>query len=251
LTLAFEGLQKRYPDGTIALAGVSFVVPKRQFCVILGPSGAGKSTLLRCVNGLASPSAGRVLVDGTPVGPKSLPRLRPTIGMIHQGFNLTPRASVADNVIAGALPAVPTWRAMAGLFPRSFQRKACDLVADVGLSEVHLRRRVSELSGGQQQRVGIARAFMLDPGVVLADEPVASLDPKISVDILGLLAREARALGATVLCSLHQLDLALQFADRIVALKAGRLVFDGPPAALTPQAAGEIYAGAPSLEMEA
>jgi len=244
LNLAFERLGKRYPDGTTALEEVSFEVPAGQFCVILGPSGAGKSTLLRCVNGLAAPTSGRVVVGGAVVEPRTLPRLRPTIGMIHQSFNLTPRASVAANVIAGALPRVSTLRALAGVYPLRFQEKALALVADVGLAAVHLRRRVGELSGGQQQRVGIARAFMLDPAVVLADEPVASLDPGTSVEVLTLLAREARARGATVLCSLHQIELALQFADRIVALRAGRLAFDGAPAAVTPEVIASLYAAA-------
>jgi phosphonate transport system ATP-binding protein len=247
LSLVFQGVEKRYPDGTAALAGVSFEVPKGEFCVILGPSGAGKSTLLRCVNGLVQPSAGRVLIDGVAVGPRTLPRLRPSVGMIHQSFNLVNRSSVAANVIAGALPKVSTWAALAGLYPRHYQRKACELVAQVGLSELHLKRRVGELSGGQQQRVGIARAFMLDPAIVLADEPVASLDPQISADILALLAREARARGSTVLCSLHQIELALQFADRIIAVRAGEIVFDGLPVDLTPERVSGFYAGDPTI----
>lgn len=243
MNLVFERVEKRYPDGTAALAGVSFEVPKGQFCVILGPSGAGKSTLLRCVNGLVQPTSGRVLIDGVEVGPKSLLRLRPSVGMIHQSFNLVTRASVAANVISGALPMVSTLAALAGVYPRRFRDKACSLVSEVGLSELHLRRRVSELSGGQQQRVGIARAFMLDPAIVLADEPVASLDPQISADILSLLVREARARGSTVLCSLHQIELALRFADRIVAVRGGAIVFDGAPTDLTPEIVDGFYAG--------
>jgi len=244
LSLIFQSVGKRYPDGAVALADVSFEVPRGQFCVILGPSGAGKSTLLRCVNGLATPSEGQVRIDGELVGQSTLKRLRPRIAMIHQAFNLVPRASVAANVIAGALPAISTPRAIAGLFPRRLQEKACTLIADVGLSEDHLSRRIAALSGGQQQRVGIARAFMLDPAYVLADEPVASLDPKISVEILELLAREARERHATVLCSLHQVDLARRFADRIVALNAGRVLFDGRPAALADDRLAEIYGSA-------
>src|SRR6202012_2673630 len=185
---------------------------------------------------------------------QSLKEIRPSVGMIHQAFNLVGRASVATNVIAGALPRVSTLAAMVGLFPNLFQKKVCELVQDVGLSEHHLSRRVSELSGGQQQRVGIARAFVLDPSVILADEPVASLDPQTSVDILGLLAREARSRNSTVLCSLHQVDLALRFADRIVALQRGRLIFDGPPQTLTSQVTARIYrsskeASVPALVM--
>jgi phosphonate transport system ATP-binding protein len=241
MSLVFEHVGKRYPDGTVALADISFKAPPGQFCVILGRSGAGKSTLLKCVNGLASPSQGRVIVDGVEVTPKSVGRLRPRIGMIHQSFNLVPRASVAANVIAGALPAVSTPRAVLGLFPKALRDKACALIADVGLGEEHLRRRAADLSGGQQQRVGIARGFMLDPAYVLADEPVASLDPQTSADILALIHREAKERGAAVLCSLHQIDLALRFADRILALRDGRIVFDGPPDALADSRLGRIY----------
>jgi phosphonate transport system ATP-binding protein len=242
MSVRFEHIGKRYPDGTIALADVDFEVPAGQFCVILGRSGAGKSTLLRCVNGLAGPSEGRVLVDGVAITPATLGRLRPRIGMIHQSFNLVPRASVAANVIAGALPAVTTFRGVLGLFPKALRDKACAQIANVGLGEEHLRRRVSMLSGGQQQRVGIARAFMLDPAYVLADEPVASLDPQTSVEILALLARAAKERGTTVLCSLHQIDLAVRFADRIIALQAGRIAFDGAPSALADERLRRIYA---------
>jgi phosphonate transport system ATP-binding protein len=239
--LRFDQVALRYPDGTVALGSVSFAVPKGEFCVVLGASGAGKSTLLRTVNGLATPTSGGVAIEGVRVGPKTLPSLRPRIGMIHQQFNLVLRASVATNVICGALPAVPTWRALAGLFPRRLQDKACALIAEVGLQEEHLRRRASDLSGGQQQRVAIARAFMLDPALVLADEPVASLDPTTSREVLALLKREARERGATVLCSLHQIGLAREFADRIVGLGQGRVVFDGPPEALDDHVLALIY----------
>jgi phosphonate transport system ATP-binding protein len=243
VTLAFDSVEKRYGDGTIALAGISFAVPRGQFCVILGRSGAGKSTLLRCVNGLVTPTSGRILVNGEPASPGNLARLRPRMGMIHQTFSLAPRATVARNVISGALPAVSNWRALLGIFPASQRQKACSLIASVGLGEQHLTRRVSTLSGGQQQRVGIARAFMLDPDIVLADEPVASLDPSISVDVLELIARHAKANNATVLCSIHQVDLALRFADRIVALSAGRIAFDGPPSQLNQTWVKAIYGG--------
>jgi phosphonate transport system ATP-binding protein len=246
LTLVFDDVAKHYPDGTAALNGVSLTIPKGQFCVILGPSGAGKSTLLRCVNGLVQPSRGRVLIDKVAVDASSLKTIRPTVGMIHQGFNLVSRSSVAANVISGALPKVGAMQALSGVFPQTYRRKACELVRDVGLSELHLKRRVSELSGGQQQRVGIARAFMLDPAVILADEPVASLDPQTSADILALLAREAISRGSTVLCSLHQVDLAREFADRIVAMRAGAIAFDGTPRDLTAEIVERIY-GAPNV----
>lgn len=241
MSLVFEHVGKRYPDGTIALDDVSFEVPRGQFCVILGRSGAGKSTLLRCVNGLAAASEGRVIVDGVEVTARSRGRLRRRMGMIHQSFNLVSRATVATNVMSGALPAISMGRALLGLFPAPVRYKACELLADVGLGEEHLSRRVSALSGGQQQRVGIARAFMLDPAYVLADEPVASLDPQISADILALLARAARERDATILCSLHQIDLALRFADRVIALRDGKIVFDAAPEVLADSRLGRIY----------
>jgi len=240
--LRFDSVAMRYPDGTMALDRVSLELPRGQFCVVLGASGAGKSTLLRMANGLVTPSSGAVHVEGRRLSSATLSSIRPRIGMIHQHFNLVLRASVATNVLSGALPGLPWWRALCGLFPEPLRRKACLLVSAVGLEEQHLNRRASELSGGQQQRVGIARAFMLAPPLVLADEPVASLDPKASHDVLALLRTQARERGATVLCSLHQVELAREFADRIVALRRGRVVFDGPAQAFDADVARQIYA---------
>lgn len=242
MDIRFDGLSVHYADGTCALGGISFAVPPGQFCVILGHSGAGKSTLLRTVNGLVPASGGGVVLGGKAVLPATLPALRRRIGMIHQHFGLVPRATVATNVVSGAAPAMPLWRALSGIYTAEHRAKACDLLAAVGLEEAHLQRRAENLSGGQQQRVGIARAFMLDPAIILADEPVASLDPRISREVLELLREQARARGTTVLCSLHQLDLARAFADRIIALKNGSVVFDGPPALLDARDVAEIYA---------
>jgi phosphonate transport system ATP-binding protein len=241
MEIRFDQIVKTWPDGTRALDGIELTIPAGQFCVLLGPSGAGKSTLLRCVNGLETPSDGQVLVDGQPVDRRSLPALRKRIAMVHQHFGLVPRASGASNVMAGAVSALPLWRVLTGLYPDPLKRKACELMRAVGLEEAHLHRRAEQLSGGQQQRLGIARAFMLDPAVVLADEPVASLDPTLGRDVMALLRRQASLRGATVLCSLHQLDLARAFADRIVALHRGRVIFDGPPDALTPRDVALIY----------
>lgn len=240
-SVRFQTVAKSYAGHAPVVRDVSLDIPAGEFCVLLGASGAGKSTLLRMVNGLVTPSAGSVCVDGHAVGTPAWRRLHGRLGMIHQQFNLVRRASVLDNVLMGALPELPAWRAALRSFPRSRRREACALLARVGLEEEHLRRRASELSGGQQQRVGIARAFILGPRLVLADEPVASLDPQTSRDILELLRTASRERGCTVLCSLHQLDLARAFADRIVALRAGGVVFDGPPERLDARALRVIY----------
>lgn len=239
--IRFDSVGMRYADGTVALESITLDIPRGQFCILLGPSGAGKSTLLRMVNGLATPTSGSVALDGAPLVRRGLRRARRRIGMIHQGFNLVPRSSVATNVMTGALPAMSAPRVLLGLPPRHLKAKACALLDAVGLEPAHLARRADSLSGGQQQRVGVARAFMLDPAIILADEPVASLDPRTGVDIMALLREQARARGTTVLCSLHQIDLARVFADRVIGLRAGRVAFDGTPDDLTASAIAQIY----------
>jgi phosphonate transport system ATP-binding protein len=242
--ISLSRLSKQWPDGTQALKTVDLHIPKGQFCILLGPSGAGKSTLLRSMNGLVRPTQGSVSIEGVEMTAKNLTTLRRRIAMIHQHFNLSNRASVATNVLAGALPSVSLLRSLSGWFTSEQRSKACHYLAHVGLSPDHLKRRAGDLSGGQQQRVGIARAFMMDPAVVLADEPVASLDPKISRDILALLRDTARELGATVVCSLHQVDLAREFGDRIIGMRDGAMVFDGTPADFNDEKLHQLYHGA-------
>ena len=240
--LTFSDATKRFEDGTIAVDNISFSVPAGQFCVLLGASGAGKSTLLRLINGMVVPTSGRIFFDDLEIKKANLKRIQPRLAMIHQQFHLVGRASVLDNVLAGALPKVSTLRSWLHLFPPQYQRKACHLLAQVGLSETHLYRRAMNLSGGQQQRVAIARAFLLDPALVLADEPVASLDPSISHTILSLLKERSRETGTTVLCSLHQVELALHYADRVIGMRGGRIIFDGPPAAFDAVTQESLYA---------
>lgn len=242
MDIRFSDLGKVWPDGTRALDGIDLAVPTGQFCVLLGHSGAGKSTLLRCVNGLETPSEGMVELGGQRVDKASLPGLRKRIGMVHQHFGLVPRASGGQNVMAGAVALLPLWRTLTGIYPAALKRRTCELLQQVGLEEGHLHRRAEQLSGGQQQRLGLARAFMPDPAIILADEPVASLDPAISREVLALLRDQARLRGTTVLCSLHQVDLAREFADRIVALHRGRIIFDGPPDQLHAGDLQTIYA---------
>ena len=240
----------RYNENIVAVDNVSLDIPKGEFCVILGPSGAGKSTLLRLANGMSMPMEGSVEFDGKKVNKKNLKFIQHRIGMIHQQLHLVQRLSVLNNVLSGTLPLVSTWLCMFRLFSVQYKRKACSLLKQVELEEEHLYRRASHLSGGQQQRVAIARAFIIDPDLVLADEPVASLDPVISRSILRLLKKASRQHNSTVLCSLHQVEYALEIADRIIGLQKGRIVFDGAPEELTGDVLGMIYDNVPGTENE-
>ncbi len=239
--LLFEAVYARYGNGAHTLSNVCLEIPRGQFCVLLGTSGAGKSTLLRTVNGLVMPSGGRVSIEGEQLGRRTLPRIRRRVSMIHQSFNLVPRLSVEDNILSGALAVQPFWRVMLGVSPQPLRAKAASLALRMGLDAGQFARRAANLSGGQQQRVGIARAFLLDPDIVLADEPVASLDPRTSEQTLALLREAARERAVTVLCSLHQIDLAREFADRVVGLRSGKVVYDGPPSDLDEAAVEHIY----------
>lgn len=239
--IEFTQINKRYADGTVALTNINLSIERGEFCVVLGPSGAGKSTLLRTLNGLAIPCSGHIQVNGLRMDRKNLRYIQRQIAMIHQSFNLVPRMSVLNNVLSGMLANMSTARALLALYPTASRRRACELIYRVGLTEEHIYRRADELSGGQQQRVGIARAFMNHPTVVLADEPVASLDPNISHGILALLKAASREQKSTVLCSLHQIDLAREFADRIIGMRDGRIVFDGKPAALSDTVLDAVY----------
>ena len=244
MEIGFSDIVLDYAGGVRALDGVSLTIPAGQICVVLGPSGAGKSSLLRCVIGLERPTAGTLTLGGETIGTRRRRALASRIGMVHQDFALVGRASVAANIVSGALPAVPLWRALIGRYNEEHRARAVALVEAVGLDHSFLARRASTLSGGQQQRVGVARACMLDPAILIADEPVASLDPQTSTEIMALLRGRARASGATLLCSLHQVDLAQRFADRIIALRGGRIVFDGPPETLDADALAAIFGAA-------
>ena len=245
--LEFRSVSKVYDTQTTAVDNVSVEFPKSEFCVLLGSSGAGKTTFLRMTNGLVKPTSGEVILDGTVVSEKSYKILRPRIAMIHQQLDLVQRLSVINNVLSGSLSAISLWRTLAMYFPMSLRRKACYLLDQVGLTENHLYRRVASLSGGQQQRVATARAFILNPKIVLADEPVASLDPITSRSVLKMLKATSERNNATVLCSLHQIEYALEIADRIIGFAKGRFVFDGPPECLTTDTLEEIYEGDPQL----
>jgi phosphonate transport system ATP-binding protein len=224
-------LTKTYDNKVLALDNVSFQVPDKQFLVVIGLSGSGKSTLLRCINRLVQPTSGRVVwngVDVTAASQEDLRQIRRRIGMIFQQFNLVTRSSVLTNVLSGRLGYVnPAW-SLVNRFPKEDVQRAIQKLDRVGIAD-KAHNRADELSGGQQQRVGIARALMQEPELMLADEPVASLDPVLAHSIMQYLEQINKEDGVTVICSLHFLDLVQRYADRVIALKDGKLVFEGLP----------------------
>lgn len=229
--LQVEHLSKVYPNGTRALTDVSFQVKEGEFLAVIGLSGSGKSTLLRCINRLIDPTAGKIIWDGTDITALSSSEMRKTrrqIGMIFQQFNLVKRSSVMTNVLSGRLGYVSPWSSLFNYFSSDDHARALASLETVGLGE-KAYVRADSLSGGQQQRVGIARALMQEPKVILADEPVASLDPVLAHSILKYLEQLNKERGITVLCSLHFLDLVHRYATRAIALKDGQLVFEGLP----------------------
>ena len=241
--LRIENLTKVYDNGVRALTDVSFTVPAGQFCAIIGLSGSGKSTLLRCINRLIEPTSGRVIFDGvdvTAANDAELRRARRRIGMVFQHFNLVHRSPVITNVLAGRLGYTsPVW-SLINRFTNDDMAKARAQLERVGLAD-KAENRADALSGGQQQRVGIARALMQDPRLILADEPVASLDPVLAHSIMRHLEEINQQDGVTVLCSLHFLDLVHAYADRVIALNEGQLMFDGPPEEIDDRKFKDIY----------
>jgi phosphonate transport system ATP-binding protein len=241
--LSVENLTKVYDNKVLALDNVSFQVPEGQFLVVIGLSGSGKSTLLRCINRLVQPTSGRVVWNGTDVTAASqddLRHIRRRIGMIFQQFNLVTRSSVLTNVLSGRLGYVnPAW-SLVNRFPKEDVQRAIQKLDRVGIAD-KAHNRADELSGGQQQRVGIARALMQEPELMLADEPVASLDPVLAHSIMQYLEQINKEDGVTVICSLHFLDLVQRYADRVIALKGGKLVFEGMPHEIDDERFKAIY----------
>lgn len=239
-TISIESVTKRFPNGFEALKGISTEITAGSFTVILGPSGAGKSTLLRLLNGLETPSGGSVRIAGEKLEKATLRKLRSSVAMVFQQFNLVERLSVVTNVLTGRLAHRSWVGSVFYLFRTEDMAVAQEALARVGLTD-KAWSRADKLSGGQQQRVGIARALAQRPKVILADEPVASLDPVSSEEIMGLLREICDRDGITVVVNLHQVELARRFADRIIGMNSGRVVFDGPPAELSAQALRTIY----------
>lgn len=241
--LSVRNLTKVYEGGVVALRDVSFDVPQGQFLAIIGLSGSGKSTLLRCINRLIEPTSGQILwndLDITAAPQDDLRRIRRRIGMVFQHFNLVHRSKVLTNVLAGRLGYVnPAW-SLVNRFPARDVEHAFLQLDRLGIAD-KAHQRADELSGGQQQRVGVARAMMQDPEMILADEPVASLDPVLAHSIMQYLEQINKQDGMTVLCSLHFLDLVHRYADRAIALNEGMLVFDGLPKEIDDAKFKDIY----------
>ena len=243
--LALKHLSKSYVAGTPVLQDVSIEIAARGITAIIGASGTGKSTLIRCINRLVEPSAGEILFEGEDLARLSgtaLRHARRHIGMVFQEYNLVERLTVMENLLSGRLGYVSAWRAWRRKFPAEDIARAFELLDLVGLTGF-ATQRADALSGGQRQRVGIARAVMQEPTLLVADEPTSSLDPKTSVEIMELLAEVARSRTIPVLINMHDVELARRFADRIIGMREGRIVFDGAPAELTDAVLTTIYGG--------
>lgn len=243
--LEIRGLSKAYTAGRPVLHGIDLAVDGRGITAVIGPSGTGKSTLIRCINRLVEPSTGEIRLHGQDLAVlrgRALRLARRRIGMVFQEYNLVERLSVMENVLSGRLGYVPLWRAWLRRYPAEDVARAFALLDAVGLPD-HATRRADALSGGQRQRVGIARALMQQPDLLLADEPTSSLDPKTSVEIMELIQKLCGEAGIPVIVNIHNVALARRFAQRIVGMAGGRVVFDGPPEALEDHHLVTIYGG--------
>ncbi len=241
--LEVKNLDKVYPNGCEALKKVNFEAKKGEFLVIIGLSGSGKSTMLRCINRLHDPTGGEVLFNGKDICKlkgKELRQARSKIGMIFQHFNLVPRKTVMTNVLAGSLAKQSIFKSILGMYPEEDVKRAKEYIKIVGLSGKEFVR-ADNLSGGQQQRVAIARTLMQKPEVLLADEPVASLDPATSHSVMQYLKKVNEELGVTIICNLHFLSLVRQYASRVVALKHGEVIYEGQPSDIDEEWFQTIY----------
>ena len=241
--IEFKNVSKTYPNGVKGLTNINLKIENGEFVVIVGLSGAGKSTLLRSINRLTEISDGEILIDGksiTHAKGSSLRRIRRDIGMIFQNFNLVKRSTVLRNVLSGRVGYHSTFRTILGYFPKEDENLAFNALERVNLLD-KVYTRADQLSGGQQQRVSIARALAQEAKIILADEPVASLDPLTTKQVMDDLKRINTELGITTIVNLHFIDLAREYATRIIGLRAGEVVFDGPVEEATDEIFAEIY----------
>ncbi|MBV1709695.1 MAG: phosphonate ABC transporter ATP-binding protein [Erysipelothrix sp.] len=241
--IKFEGVVKTYPNGVQALKGVDLSIEQGEFVCIIGLSGAGKSTLLRSINQMHQITGGKLIVDGVDVSTlkgKELRRFRRNIGMVFQSFNLVKRTTVIKNVLAARVADMPLWKSLLGLYAKQDKIIALEALDQVGILE-KAYSRADQLSGGQQQRVALARTVAQQPKIILADEPVASLDPVTSQQVMNDFVKINKALNITVIANMHHVDIALKYAQRIIGVKEGKIVFDGPSLEVTNDILKEIY----------
>ena len=243
--LSIKNLVQQYVPGKPVLRDISLDIAGADITAIIGPSGTGKSTLIRCINRLVEPTSGAIEFEGRDLVKLSGSELRQTrsrIGMVFQEYNLVERLSVMENLLTGCLGKTPAWKALLRKFEPADIKRAWEMLEVVGLTSF-VNARADSLSGGQRQRVGISRAVMQEPALLLADEPTSSLDPKTSVEIMELLARIAQDRNIPVIINMHDVELAKRFANRIIGMAGGRIVYDGPPAGLGDDILRQIYGG--------
>ena len=249
--IVFDHVSKVYPNGTVGLDDVDLTIADGEFVAIIGRSGAGKSTLLRSVNRMHQITSGTLTVNGTNVSSlsgKSLRRFRRGIGMVFQSFNLVTRTSVMQNVLAACVPDMPFWRVLLGAFRKADKIKALESLDKVGILD-KAYMRADQLSGGQQQRVALARTLNQNPKIILADEPVASLDPITAKQVMQDFVRINKEYKISILLNIHHVDLALKYCDRVIGIRAGEIVFDGPASTITQEQIDEVYNGAKAPTM--
>lgn len=241
--IKFENVQKVYPNGTAALKDINLEVEQGEFVAIIGLSGAGKSTLIRCINKMHDITGGTLSVNGTNVKDlkgKEIRNFRKHIGMIFQSFNLVTRSTVLKNVLVSSVPDLKGWRRILGVFTPEDKKRGLEALDKVGiLDKAYVR--VDQLSGGQQQRVALARTLARNPEIILADEPVASLDPVTAKSVMDDLKRINQDMNVTILLNIHHVELALEYCDRVIGIRQGQIVYDGPTNTITQATLDEIY----------
>lgn len=243
--IEFKNVYKTYPNGFTALKNVNLNIEQGEFVAIIGLSGAGKSTILRCINRMHDIQQGTLTVDGVDVeslSGKALRRFRRKVGMIFQSFNLVSRSTVIKNVLTADVPDMPFWRVLFGIFTREQKMRALESLDKVGILD-KAYTRCDQLSGGQQQRVALARTLNQNPSIILADEPVASLDPVTARQVMSDFVRINKEYNITILLNTHHVDLALNYCDRVIGVRAGEIVFDGPASSITQEQLDEVYNG--------
>ena len=244
--IEFKNVYKTYPNGFTALKDVNLNIEQGEFVAIIGLSGAGKSTILRCINRMHDIQPGSLTVDGVDVeslSGKSLRRFRRKVGMIFQSFNLVSRSTVIKNVLTADVPDMPFWRVLFGIFTKEQKMRALESLDKVGILD-KAYTRCDQLSGGQQQRVALARTLNQNPSIILADEPVASLDPVTAKQVMSDFVRINKEYKITILLNIHHVDLALNYCERVIGVRAGEIVFDGPASSITQEQLDEVYNGA-------